>query len=144
MGIINGLVFYLLQKGIDFIGRDALLRQKTEGIKKKFVMFTLTDHDEMCDNYPWRGEPIYRNGQYIGNVTSSAYGYTLGHMVCLGFINNPNGLVNLSYITAKNAQYEIAIGKKRFTAKAHAYPPKIEAANLGFYLPAQKMDKIST
>lgn len=103
-------------------------------------MFTLTDHDETCDNFPWRGEPIYRNGKHIGSVTSSAYGYTLSRMVCLGFISNPNGLVNLSYITDKNAQYEVAIGSKRFNAKAYAYPPKIEAANLGFYLPARKTD----
>ncbi len=30
---------------------------------------------------PWSGEPIYRNGEYCGFVTSAAYGFTLGKQV---------------------------------------------------------------
>ena len=105
-------------------------------------MLTLIDHDETIDNFPWSGEPIFRNDVYVGNVTSSAYGYTLGCNVCLGFIRNceeEGGIVTLSYITDKNAKYEIAIGNKRFSCKIYAYPPKIEAANLGFYLPTKRV-----
>lgn len=106
-------------------------------------MFTLNKHDEDRDNFPWKGEPIFRNGNYVGNVTSTAYGYTMGSIVCLGFIKHetPNAQVTLSYITAKNAKYDIAIGNKRYPAKVYAYPPKIEAANLGFYLPAKKIEQ---
>lgn len=106
-------------------------------------MLTLTDHDEAKDNFPWAGEPIFRNGKYVGNVTSSAYGYTLGCNVCLGFIRNrddESGIVTLPYITDKNAHYQIAIGNKLFSAKIYAYPPKIEATNLGFYLPTTRVE----
>jgi len=102
-------------------------------------MFTLPELDVMKENLPWKGEPIFRNGKHVGTVTSSAFGYTLGHMVCLGFVSHENGLnVSASYITDRTASYEIGIGNKRHFAKPYAYPPKIEAANLGFYLPAQK------
>jgi hypothetical protein len=30
---------------------------------------------------PWSGEPIYRNGEFCGFVTSAAYGFTLGKQV---------------------------------------------------------------
>jgi len=30
---------------------------------------------------PWSGEPIYRNGEFCGFVTSTAYGFTLGKQV---------------------------------------------------------------
>jgi hypothetical protein len=34
---------------------------------------------------PWSGEPIYRNGEFCGFVTSTAYGFTLGKQVgCIG------------------------------------------------------------
>ena len=35
----------------------------------------------ISDSRPWSGEPIYRNGEFCGFVTSTAYGYTLGKQV---------------------------------------------------------------
>ncbi|KAF6031331.1 PDPR [Bugula neritina] len=127
---------------MDFIGRDALMRQRQEGIKKKFVMLTLDDHDIATDNFPWQGEPILRNGKYVGNVTSSSYGYTLERQVCLGYITNcesADGTVTMSYITDKTANYQVAIGNKLFSATMHAYPPKIVTPDYGFYHPSKKM-----
>lgn len=101
-------------------------------------MFTLDGHDEDRDNFPWKGEPILRNGQYVGNVTCSTYGYTLKQIVCLGFISNGSDSdqpITVDYISDKDAHYEIVIGDRRYPAHASAYPPKIEATNLGFYLP---------
>lgn len=106
-------------------------------------MFTLIGHDENRDNFPWSGEPILRNGKYVGSVTSVAYGYTIGAMVCLGYIRNAevdNGVITPAYVTDRTAHYQIVIGNKSFSAKIYAYPPKIEATNLGFYLPAKKLD----
>ena len=34
------------------------------------------------------GEPIFRDGQGIGRVTSGAYGYTVGMSLALGFVKN--------------------------------------------------------
>ena len=40
--------------------------------------------------WPGGGEALYRNGEYVGAVTNSAYGFTLEKMVCLGFIQHPD------------------------------------------------------
>ncbi|XP_068116055.1 pyruvate dehydrogenase phosphatase regulatory subunit, mitochondrial [Hyperolius riggenbachi] len=108
-----------LDKGYDFIGRDALLQQREEGIFKRFTMFILEDHDTDLDLWPWWGEPIYRNGELVGKTTSSAYSYTLGKHVCLGFINGQNP-VTPEFIN--RGEYEIDIAGQRFQAKAKLYP----------------------
>ncbi|KAH0619451.1 hypothetical protein JD844_000094 [Phrynosoma platyrhinos] len=115
-----------LEKGTDFIGRDALMHQKQEGVYKRFTMFILEDHDTDLDLWPWWGEPIYRNGQYVGKTTSSAYSYTLERHVCLGFIQNPDPetgeaqVVTPDYIN--RGEYEIDLAGQRFQAKAKLYP----------------------
>ncbi|XP_029061360.1 pyruvate dehydrogenase phosphatase regulatory subunit, mitochondrial [Monodon monoceros] len=115
-----------LDKGMDFIGRDALLQQKQNGVYKRLTMFILDDHDTDLDLWPWWGEPIYRNGQYVGKTTSSAYGYTLERHVCLGFVHNfsedtgEEQVVTADFIN--RGEYEIDIAGHRFQAKAKLYP----------------------
>lgn len=70
-------LYYFLQKGIDFIGRDALLRQRDEGVKRMYVQLLLNDHDPEIDLWSWGGEPIYRDGKYAGATTTTSYGFTL-------------------------------------------------------------------
>ncbi|XP_078256651.1 pyruvate dehydrogenase phosphatase regulatory subunit, mitochondrial isoform X2 [Rhinoraja longicauda] len=113
-------------KGIDFIGREALLQQRQKGVCRRFTMFILDDHDMDLDIWPWWGEPIYRNGRYVGMTTSSAYSYTLARHVCLGFVHqyqDDNGaklVVTPEYVNA--GDYEIEIARQRFCAKAKLYP----------------------
>lgn len=115
-----------LEKGIDFIGRDALLQQKQTGVYKRLVMFILDDHDTDLDLWPWWGEPIYRNGKYAGKTTSSAYSYTLERHVCLGYVHNfsedsgEEQVVTADFIN--RGEYEIDIAGHRFQAKAKLYP----------------------
>jgi aminomethyltransferase len=59
-----------LGKG-DFIGREALARQKAAGVSRKLALVALAD-----ETLPPNGAPIWRAGQVIGKVTSSAYGHT--------------------------------------------------------------------
>ncbi|XP_063467652.1 pyruvate dehydrogenase phosphatase regulatory subunit, mitochondrial isoform X2 [Symphalangus syndactylus] len=115
-----------LEKGMDFIGRDALLQQKQNGVYKRLTMFILDDHDTDLDLWPWWGEPIYRNGQYVGKTTSSAYSYSLERHVCLGFVYNfsedtgEEQVVTADFIN--RGEYEIDIAGYRFQAKAKLYP----------------------
>ncbi|XP_026535958.1 pyruvate dehydrogenase phosphatase regulatory subunit, mitochondrial [Notechis scutatus] len=115
-----------LEKGMDFIGRDALMAQKQEGVYKRFTMFILEDHNTDLDLWPWWGEPIYRNGCYVGKTTSSAYSYTLERHVCLGFVQNldpetgEEQLVTPDFVN--RGEYEIDIAGQRFQAKAKLYP----------------------
>lgn len=51
------------------------------------------------DSWPWGGEPIYCNGHFAGKTTTTGYGYTLGHQVCLGFVQNidPVCIIEFAY-----------------------------------------------
>ncbi|HSG43140.1 MAG TPA: FAD-dependent oxidoreductase [Anaerolineales bacterium] len=63
-----------LNKG-DFIGRDALVKQKTEGITRKLCTFVLTDTDEFTQIYG--GEAVYYDGDLVTRVRSGGYGFTV-------------------------------------------------------------------
>ena len=55
-----------LNKG-DFIGREALARQKEEGLKRKLVGFEINDRGIARD-----GQEVFIEGQRAGNVTSGS------------------------------------------------------------------------
>uniref|UniRef100_A0A8C1WYF5 Pyruvate dehydrogenase phosphatase regulatory subunit, mitochondrial n=1 Tax=Cyprinus carpio TaxID=7962 RepID=A0A8C1WYF5_CYPCA len=112
-------------KDTDFLGRDALLRQRVEGVTRRFVMLVLEDHDTELDVWPWWGEPIYRNGELVGVTTSSAYSYTLQRHVCLGFLSPTNTDGSPAVVTAdfiNRGDYEVDIAGQKFPAKAKLYP----------------------
>lgn len=69
------------QKKVDFIGRDALLRQKEHGIKRMYIQLIVDDHDLETDLWPWGGEPIFRNDKFVGMTTTTGYGHTFKKQV---------------------------------------------------------------
>ena len=115
-----------LFQDIDFIGREALLAQRQEGVSRRFLMLVLEDHDTELDLWPWWGEPVYRDGQLVGTTTSSAYSYTLERHVCLGFVSPPLGpegapaAITPDFIN--RGDYEVDIAGQRYPAKAKLYP----------------------
>uniref|UniRef100_A0A671Y6B2 Pyruvate dehydrogenase phosphatase regulatory subunit, mitochondrial n=1 Tax=Sparus aurata TaxID=8175 RepID=A0A671Y6B2_SPAAU len=113
-------------KDTDFLGREALMQQRQDGVSRRFVMLVLEDHDTELDLWPWWGEPIYCNGQLAGATTSSAYSYTLERHVCLGFVSPPPGPDGLpTPITPdfiNRGDYEVDIAGQRYPAKAKLYP----------------------
>jgi len=105
-----------------FIGRDAFLRQKDEGVKKRLVQFLLKDPEPLL----YHNEPIYRDGEIAGYITSGMYGHTLGGAVGLGYVSGP-GIVDADYIKA--GSYEILVNGTRHKATASLRPmfdPKSE------------------
>lgn len=57
----------------NFIGKPALQQQKENGVTKQLVFFHLNDIDPDKDIWPWGGEPLYRNDEFVGTVTSAGY-----------------------------------------------------------------------
>ncbi|XP_071785697.1 pyruvate dehydrogenase phosphatase regulatory subunit, mitochondrial-like [Asterias amurensis] len=118
-------------KGVEFIGKAALLKQREEGMKRRLAGFVLEDLDIDSEVWPWGREPIYRNGQLAGMTTCSSYGPTQGKMICLGWLTNKDETTGeLREVTSDfvhKAQYEIDIGGKRFQAKARLYPYQLGA-----------------
>ncbi len=76
-----------LNKG-DFIGRDALLRIKQQGITRKLACMTFDDPAVAVLGK----EPIFpqasasSTSQVLGYVTSANYGYTVGKSIIYGYL----------------------------------------------------------
>lgn len=70
---LNMLINYdnLLQQKEYFIGKFALQHQKEQGVSKRLVLFIVNELDINKDVWPWGGEPIYRNNEFVGTVTSA-------------------------------------------------------------------------
>ncbi len=75
------------------------------------------------------GEPIFRNGQVCGYLTSVAFGHTVGKAVGMGYVRKATGgpghggdrWVTPDWI--KEGHYEIEIATKRVKAEAQLQPP---------------------
>jgi len=65
----------------DFIGRDALLRQRSEGISQGLVGFLLEGRQAAR-----HGFPILRDGIRCGEITSGSFAPSLGRAVSLGYL----------------------------------------------------------
>ncbi|XP_065060512.1 dimethylglycine dehydrogenase, mitochondrial-like [Rhopilema esculentum] len=78
-----GLDFFIkLDKGVNFIGRDALLKQKSTLLTKKLVCLTLdTDNIDAEGN-----ETIWYQGRVVGNTTSGAFGYQVGKSIAYAYL----------------------------------------------------------
>jgi aminomethyltransferase len=66
----------------DFIGRDALLRQKQAGVSRKLVGFVMNERGIARHGYPIHGP----GGEKIGVVTSGTVGPTVGKNIGLGYV----------------------------------------------------------
>jgi len=113
----------------DFIGKQALLKQKEIGVQKKFLQLILKDHDKYSDPWPFKGEPIFRNGKFAGVVTSGAFGYSLDSQVLMGYVmdidpatGEKRFMKDNSFVNGKDANWEVQIAGKKFQAKASTYP----------------------
>jgi len=69
-----------LDKG-GFLGREALVRQKAAGIKRKLVGFEMLGRGIARHGYP-----IWSGGQNVGIVTSGTHAPTLGKALGLGYV----------------------------------------------------------
>jgi len=66
----------------DFIGREALLRQKQEGVARKLVGFVMLGRGIARHGYPIHGP----GGEQVGLVTSGTVGPTIGKNIGLGYV----------------------------------------------------------
>ncbi len=102
-------------KNEPFIGRDALLRQRDTGVKRRLVQFALEDPEPLM----YHEEPIWRDGVIVGSTTSAMYGHSVGASVGLGYVVNEDG-VTADWV--KEGSYEIEIACERFPARASLRP----------------------
>ncbi|MEM1399314.1 MAG: aminomethyltransferase family protein, partial [Pseudomonadota bacterium] len=105
-----------------FIGREAVMRRKEEGLSRRLLQFKLNDADPML----YHNEPIWRDGSLAGYVSSGNYGHYLGASIGLGYVGCEPG-EPIKDIVASS--FEIEIAGERFPAQASSkpfYDPKSE------------------
>jgi aminomethyltransferase len=69
-----------LDKG-DFVGRDVLVKQKEEGVKRRLAGMKLLDR-----GFPRHGYPIVAQGDAVGEVTSGIVSPSLGVGIVMGYV----------------------------------------------------------
>lgn len=79
-----GLMF-AVRKSDGFVGHDALMERKASGAFCKTVSITIMNEDAV----PLGHEPIYLNGEIIGQTSSCGFGYRVGKPIALGHVNTP-------------------------------------------------------
>jgi len=77
-----GLDWAVAAKKPDFIGRDAVLRQKAEGPARKLCCLTLDAPEAVLMGK----EPILAEGRVVGYVTSANRGHTVGRFIAYGYL----------------------------------------------------------
>jgi len=85
-----GLAWVVKFDAGDFIGKEALLKQKAEGVKRKLVGFVIKERAIPRHGYPilapapeGSGEP---HGGVVGEVTSGTSSPTLGYSIGMGYV----------------------------------------------------------
>lgn len=99
----------------DFIGKKALLKQKTEGVKQMLGTFKV-DIPISENVLPWGKELIYRNGLYSGYVTSAGYGFSIEKPICMGFVLSDDG-ENVNTRFLRDGEYEIEIDGRKWASE---------------------------
>ena len=77
-----GLGFAVKTSKPDFIGREAVLEKKEAGLSMRMVQFKLTDPEPLL----YHNEPVLRDGEIVGYLSSGAYGHHLGAAMGMGYV----------------------------------------------------------
>ena len=93
----------------NFIGKEALLKQKEEGLKRRRVGIKMLER-----GIPRKGYEIYKNGEKIGEVTSGTFSPLLEEGIGMGY-------VKIEY-TNENEEVTVDIKGKRLKAEIIKLP----------------------
>lgn len=109
-----GLGFAVSKTKADFIGRDAVNRKRDEGLQSRMVQFKLTDPEPLL----YHNEPILRDGDIVGYLSSGNYGHALGSAIGLGYLPCPGETP--AQLLASN--FEIDVAGTKVKAEASLKP----------------------
>lgn len=109
-----GLGFAVKTGKGDFIGRDAVLAKREQGLSRRLVQFQLKDPEPLL----FHNEVIVRDGEIVSIITSGNYGHHLGGAIGLGYV--PCAGESADDVLAST--YEIEIAGERHSATASLKP----------------------
>jgi glycine cleavage system T protein len=116
-----GLGFAVKTDKPDFIGRDAVLRKRETGLEQRLVQFKLTDPEPLL----YHNEPVLRNGEVVGYLSSGGYGHHVGAAIGMGYVPCKGE----SVAELLDSTFEIDVMGTRVKAEAQLkpfYDPKSE------------------
>lgn len=96
-----GLGVFVKTDRPDFIGRDAIVRQKTEGTARRIVGIEMADKA-----IPRAGYPVEADGEQIGEVTTGYNSISTGKSVCMAMVRKE--------YSAPGTEVSVRIRKKTF------------------------------
>ena len=102
--VMAGLSIFVKLDKPEFIGREALLEQKTNGVARKLVGIELADKA-----IPRHGYKVLKDGQEIGEVTTGYRTISTDKSVCMALID--------TQFSKLDTEVEIQIRKKTFPGK---------------------------
>jgi len=102
--VMAGLSIFCKLDKPEFIGRDALIQQKAEGVKRRLVGIELADKA-----IPRHGYAVLKDGAQIGEVTTGYHSISTDKSVCMAFIDTPYSKLDTAV--------EVQIRKKTFAGK---------------------------
>ena len=102
--VMAGLSIFVKLDKEEFIGKEALARQKAEGVEKKLVGIELSDKA-----IPRHGYTVLKDGEPIGEVTTGYHTISTDRSVCMALID--------SRFAKLDTPLDIQIRKKVFPGK---------------------------
>ncbi|MGG3691973.1 glycine cleavage system aminomethyltransferase GcvT [Heyndrickxia ginsengihumi] len=98
-----------LNKDVNFIGKEALQKQKEQGVPRKLVGVEMIER-----GIPRHGYKVWAGNEYIGEVTTGTHSPTLKKNIGLALLKTP--------FTERDQEVEIEIRSKRVKAKVILTP----------------------
>ncbi len=99
-----------------FVGLEPLARQREAGVRRRLVAVAL----ERTDRLLYHNEPIWRNGELVGKISSGMFGHTLGTALGLGYLANGGAAVSAKWIGT--GHYEVEVAAERVPARVSLRP----------------------
>jgi aminomethyltransferase len=108
-----GFGYFVKLKKENFIGKDALVKQKEEGLKRKLVGFEMKER-----GIPRQGYEVFANGEKIGFVTTGYMSPTLKKNIGLALIDaDYSNLGTEIEIIIRNKSVKAEVISKKFYTK---------------------------
>ena len=109
--------FVKLDKPQDFPGKQAILNQKQQGVKKRFVTLIVDagDHDAPYMSTLWH------DGQVVGETTSGGWGYRVNKSIALGMLKTE--------LAEPGTEVEVEIYGERYKASVQEDQPLWDPQN---------------
>jgi 4-methylaminobutanoate oxidase (formaldehyde-forming) len=116
-----GLGFAVSKTKTDFIGRAAVEAKREAGLDKRSVQFLLNDPEPLV----YHNEPLIRDGEIVGYLSSGNYGHSLGGAIGMGYV--PCTGETAAQVLASSYEVEVAGTRVKATPSLKPlYDPKSE------------------